>query len=669
MAARTRRTLAIFAVALISLVCAMDGTSHALAGSPIAYADPNGTCASLTPCYTTVQAAVNHVGGPGDGDVRIFPGTYNESVDLALMASEFNHVTAKITLSTVDVSGSPVKHTATIHGANPIVAEAFEHSVVLEGLVLEATSGDGANIETTNGPLIVRDSTANDAAGRGFVLQITQGSEDITVEHSLASGAQGTNAAGVDIQGLGLVTVNDVEADNNHERGIFVESAGTAAINDVGANGNGAGSPFGDGVAVKTANGNANITNVGSANNGDDGLDIEAGGEIIIDGPSSFANNHDSGADLTAAGFTIKNSDASGNGGIGWEIHGAASPTAAGEARPAGSPGLVIASNIQAAGNGADGINVTTPATVSIDQATLSVNAGNGVVIENASIATVTNSLIVGNVADGVSLQNVAAGAHTAVENVICSNTNAGLDLNADGSSLDAEGNWWGDVSGPTHPSNPSGTGDKVVDGENGDKGTADFTQWITQIEPTQLAEPAAIVGQNNAIVFVFSTEDRHRQFEDGPGSDVVSLPFSLSTDNGVLTYGNASASTVSARIKDSQLRVGLVAAHPGHATVTMTGPCGLHGEITVEVGGGAIKGDLNCSGGIDLEDLMRSLRYTSELPIGDINECPYSTLTLDLNCNGITSADGVDPLLIVLYLANVAPAFQLPQDCGPVGQ
>ncbi len=36
-----------------------------------------------------------------------------------------------------------------------------------------------------------------------------------------------------------------------------------------------------------------------------------------------------------------------------------------------------------------------------------------------------------------------------------------------------------GDASGPTHPSNPTGTGQKVIDGLSGGSGTVDFTPFL----------------------------------------------------------------------------------------------------------------------------------------------------------------------------------------------
>ena len=58
--------------------------------------------------------------------------------------------------------------------------------------------------------------------------------------------------------------------------------------------------------------------------------------------------------------------------------------------------------------------------------------------------------------------------------NYIYDNTGYGV-INYDVITLDAENNWWGDCSGPTHASNPNGTGDNVSD-------NVDFDPWIIDI-------------------------------------------------------------------------------------------------------------------------------------------------------------------------------------------
>ena len=59
-------------------------------------------------------------------------------------------------------------------------------------------------------------------------------------------------------------------------------------------------------------------------------------------------------------------------------------------------------------------------------------------------------------------------------------NTSAGVQL-AQGTSLDAPANWWGDPTGPTHPGNPGGSGDAVLDGATGDAGSVDYGGFLAQ--------------------------------------------------------------------------------------------------------------------------------------------------------------------------------------------
>jgi uncharacterized repeat protein (TIGR01451 family) len=76
---------------------------------------------------------------------------------------------------------------------------------------------------------------------------------------------------------------------------------------------------------------------------------------------------------------------------------------------------------------------------------------GTGVLVENGGTATLTCNNIAGNSTYGVN--------------------------NTTGVTIDAEGNWWGSASGPTHPSNPTGAGDVVSD-------NVDFTPWTLAATP-----------------------------------------------------------------------------------------------------------------------------------------------------------------------------------------
>ncbi len=75
-------------------------------------------------------------------------------------------------------------------------------------------------------------------------------------------------------------------------------------------------------------------------------------------------------------------------------------------------------------------------------------------------------------------------------ENNIYDNTNYGaISTNIAGTTMimDAEDNWWGDASGPTHSSNPEGSGDAVSDNVDYDPwSTSEFE--ISECEPEQVS-------------------------------------------------------------------------------------------------------------------------------------------------------------------------------------
>jgi nitrous oxidase accessory protein NosD len=75
--------------------------------------------------------------------------------------------------------------------------------------------------------------------------------------------------------------------------------------------------------------------------------------------------------------------------------------------------------------------------------------------------------------------------------NCITGNSVAGLEVDAGGYSggpgtLDAQNNWWGSASGPMIASNPSGTGDKIIDPD----GVVDYTPFLTSAATTPCFVP-----------------------------------------------------------------------------------------------------------------------------------------------------------------------------------
>jgi len=166
--------------------------------------------------------------------------------------------------------------------------------------------------------------------------------------------------------------------------------------------------------------------------------------------------------------------------------------------------------------------------------------------------------------------------------NIICSNPGGGLSL-ADNTTEDAEGNWWDDSSGPTHPNNPGGSGDLVQDGANGGSGTVDYDPWIETI--TGSADPAS-EGEPSDISFQFSGGSGTVFLGEGPGDLNGQGTFTLTTDNGVLTSSEGTGATVHEFINqpNGTLEVSLTPDDGGDATVTITGPCGLEESVVVDV-------------------------------------------------------------------------------------
>jgi hypothetical protein len=93
--------------------------------------------------------------------------------------------------------------------------------------------------------------------------------------------------------------------------------------------------------------------------------------------------------------------------------------------------------------------------------------------------ATVVNSILTGN-SDGIAVgySDTDATELTAHCNDISGNIEYGIS-NVGTVEVDAENNWWGDCSGPTHLTNPSGTGDKVSD-------NVDFDPWSFTPDPCE---------------------------------------------------------------------------------------------------------------------------------------------------------------------------------------
>jgi len=87
----------------------------------------------------------------------------------------------------------------------------------------------------------------------------------------------------------------------------------------------------------------------------------------------------------------------------------------------------------------------------------------------------------------GIRVGSFLVNPNTAVEahlNNIVGFSLAGLFVDPAGHSgtLEADCNWWGSATGPSHPNNATGTGDKVIDGPTFD--VVDYTPWLLAPAP-----------------------------------------------------------------------------------------------------------------------------------------------------------------------------------------
>ena len=419
--------------------------------------------------------------------------------------------------------------------------------------------------------------TIVDGTGAGVIID---GSALVGAENGLTidSGGNLTNAAvknltvrdfpnhGINVNASGGAltgaSITDVTANDNGFHGINVnalnDNTGTSLTGNT-ANGNGfhgmeinaADNVIDASVTDNTANGNDNnglqINAAGDVtdaivsgnvlnDNGSTGLYLNAAGDVIapaVDGNTSTGNTDrgiylNAGNDLTNA--TITGNDSTGNGSQGLYMN------------SGGSNHDHTISGNDLSGNSDDGLHM---------------NAGN-----DLTNNTVSGNLVMGNTSDGVFFNSGSENptdVRTLNGNIICGNLESGFNA-SDDLAQNAEGNWWGDASGPTHANNPGGSGDEIIGG--GGALNVDFDAWIDTINAS--ADPAT-AGSPSTVAFQFASADGAAFLGQGAG------PFTVTTDNGAV-----SPETAFVNAADGTVELELTPETAGTATVTIEGPCGL---------------------------------------------------------------------------------------------
>lgn len=314
--------------------------------------------------------------------------------------------------------------------------------------------GDGIEVRVTAASVSLEQVTASNNADDG--IDIDQSAGSINVQNSQAN-SNGDNGFDLD-EPIDVVVIRDSEANDNGDDGFDLDGIGRTepvrevTFTDLVANGNGIGPcDCGDGVNVDDG---LSVTLSGITTNGNtqDGIDIEDSDTVIIRNSSS-SNNSDDGFEVDVL-TSFQGSDL--------------------RSTQNDEAGLLL----EAGGDEEDLGDVSLTGLI--------VSANNhGVVIQQARASSnivIADSDISGNNVWGIGIDED--------ESLQRSSANA---------VVDARRNYWGAASGPTHPTNPSGSGDVVADSENDlgaeaggpNTGTINFDDFRRESITTALPVPA----------------------------------------------------------------------------------------------------------------------------------------------------------------------------------
>ncbi len=298
----------------------------------------------------------------------------------------------------------------------------------------------------------------------------------------------GNERDGIQIWSSGSVKLDGCEAFANDRDGveIHVEDKGNILVDDCEAGGNGGVSAGSDGFELD-AQGKVALRDSEAISNGtmdgDDGFDLRSRSQqsVVVRDVLAEGNADDGVQVVTGGKVKLQRITATGNGnripqvgdsGLGNGV------VVRGELE---DPKKVNVVDVLAENNGEDGVQVQADGAVSLKDVCAAANDFSGVLVPAATSLKIQSSELTENSRAGICLRDLAKGGSISKSNVVLNNDGLVLAGVAPSGTLKAEKTFWGNASGPTHPDNGAGTGQTVIDGDNGGSGTVDFDPFVTQ--------------------------------------------------------------------------------------------------------------------------------------------------------------------------------------------
>lgn len=192
----------------------------------------------------------------------------------------------------------------------------------------------------------------------------------------------------------------------------------------------------------------------------------------------------------------------------------------------------------------------------------------------------ITGNTIAGNGSQGVAIYDGGTGSIVIEANAVVENGTDGLFVygllvDNGAAAVPAEENWWGSLTGPTHASNPGGSGAVV-------SGLVDFSPWLgdgTDTDPATIGfQPNLTTRYNLPVSLAFQTAPNNTALDETLGAQVVHV---IDENGGTAVQYNGTVSIA-------------LGANPGQGvlTGTLTVPVvagvATFDDLAVTIGGGA---------------------------------------------------------------------------------